>query len=177
MDVRALDRLIDVDYDGVCEDLEKDKINLQKAIQSNSEMLPLIKDQKEKARMTEVSREHLHASIKAAGGQHQLPPSDDDMIDVDDGQDGSLVDQCTKAYTERADALQIALESNAKVKRMVEEFEIQLQVAREDFPAQVDLLQKNLRLEYKGRLSQQRKELGEKVQKKKAKFKIQLKEK
>lgn len=168
VDVRVLDGQIDTDYDGVCEDLENDKVNLQKAVEYNNRILPLIEDQKEKARLAVESLDHLHANAKAAGTK-DLEMADQDMPDVDD----SLVDKCTEAYKERDDALQTALKNNERIREMVEKLKGEFEQARAELPTHIE----KVRCEYEARLSQQRKDWKEETQSLKAHFTEELNQK
>ncbi|KAL9071315.1 MAG: hypothetical protein Q9161_004331 [Pseudevernia consocians] len=115
---KALDLIVDVDYDKVCGDLDNDTANLQKAIRSNNAILLLIEHQKEKAKVAKNSMDHLHVQTRA-GGSQDVKPADHNTTDFNDGEDDLLVEQCTKEYNERGDALQNALENNANVKQLV----------------------------------------------------------
>ena len=117
----------------------------------NDEILPFIKDSKEKSRRSKESLHRLCAVANAAAGQDQ----DDEMPDSEDDPDDSLVDRCTKSHPERADALHEAIKNNEKIGKMVVGFEEDLRRAQINLEGTVE----RMRLEYKARLDEQREDM------------------
>ena len=161
-------------------DLKDEEAYIQQAKQDNDELLLLIQQLEEKSHATKESNDHVSAEFTDVGtrlNSKQSKCADINMPDYDVHQNDLVVRECTSAHGERAEALKIALENIESVKQQVEDFKIELGQVRTAFPAQIEQMREELRLEYEGRLSQQRRELYEKAQKRKAKFSTELEEK
>ena len=168
VDIRRLDTFIDRDYDTLCT-VRHHRDNLQTAIQSNDEILPIVEDVKEKARRSKESLDHLGATTKAVGSQDP----DHEMPDLEDDPDDSLVDQCTTLHAERADALHEAIKNNEKVEKLVVEFDKDVRRAQATIEGEIE----QTRLDFKTRLDQQREEISYKYKQKKMSLNQKLQEK
>ena len=153
---------------------------IQKTKEEQGELSLLIQRLDERSSAAKQSRDLICAEFSGAGPATFGQPSmsaDFDMPDYDEHHDDLVLRQCLQAHNERAETIGNASGRHETLKQQVADFKGKLQQLRTDLSTQVKQVHEHLRLEYEGRLSQQRRELDEKAQSRKAKFNKELEEK
>ena len=153
---------------------------IQETKEEQDELLLLIQRLDEKSSAAKQSRDLICAEFSGAGPANFGQPSrsaDFDMPDYDEHHDGLAIRQYLQAHNERAETIGNASESHETLKQQAADFKGKLEQLRTDLSTQVKQVHEHLRLEYEGRLSQQRRELDERAQNRKANFNKELEDK
>ena len=165
----------DNDLNNMLKTLEDGKASIRDSEDVDDELFQLIQVFKEKSQATKTSRECLGRQGQELGpisGDLQTKPVRILMPDHDESHDDLIVRECSRAFNERTDSFNIALENTEKVKQQVKKVQGELGQARAEVSKKMDAL----RFEYEARLSQQRKDLKEDHQEAEERYKKRLTE-